>query len=77
MAIVGYDGSGSQPFFYVLNSWGPSYHGAPMQNEIPGGFWVTFATADRMVKTGEVWAVSDVAGFVVPDGIDWSAFGDE
>lgn len=77
MAIVGYDGSGSQPFFYVLNSWGPSYHGAPMQNEIPGGFWVTFATADRMVRTGEAWAVSDVAGFVVPDGIDWSAFGDE
>lgn len=76
MAIVGYDGSGSQPFFYVLNSWGPSYHGSPMQNEIPGGFWVTYSTADRMVRQGEAWAVSDVRGFKVPDGIDWSAFGE-
>lgn len=77
MAIVGYDGSGSQPFFYVLNSWGPSYHGSPLQNEIPGGFWVTNQTADRMAQTGEVWAISDVRGFVVPGGIDWSAFGDD
>ena len=77
MAFVGYDGSGDTAYFYLLNSWGPSYHGDPMQNEIPGGVWVTFSTASKMVPSGEVWAVSDVKGFKVPSGIDWSAFGDE
>lgn len=76
MAVVGYDGSGNTAYFYVLNSWGPTYHGIPLQGEIPGGFWVTFATADNMAQSGEIWAVSDVRGFAVPDGIDWSAFGD-
>lgn len=77
MAIVGYDGSNATPYFYVLNSWGPSYHGTPLQGEIPGGFWVTASTADKMVTAGECWAVSDVRGFAVPVDIDWSAFGDE
>jgi len=77
MAIIGYDGSGTTAYFYVLNSWGPSYHGTPLQGELPGGFWVTFATGDRMANAGEMWAISDVKGFAVPDGIDWSAFGDD
>ncbi len=67
MCIVGYDGSGRQPYWYVLNSWGPDAHPAPMQGEPPGGFWIDLKTMQYIVKTGDCWAFSSFVGFPAQD----------
>jgi len=68
--IIGYDGSGRTPYFYVLNSWGENAHPAPLQNEPPGGYWVRFADIDHICKEGDSWALSSFEGFPA-DVIDW------
>jgi hypothetical protein len=77
MLFCGYDGSGSTAYVYLLNSWGDDWplNKSPLQNEIKGGVWVTIATATRMIKEGECWALSDVKGFKInPGEVDWSVF---
>ena len=64
MCVIGYDGfTGSQPYFYILNSWGPTAMGTPLGDEPPGGFWVTFETMDRIARQGDSFAYSSFAGF--------------
>ena len=74
MCLCAYDGSIGQgrEYVYVLNSWGHQAHPEPLQDEPPGGFWVSLKTAGRMIKDGECWAISDVRGF--DNEIDWSVF---
>ncbi|TWU12847.1 hypothetical protein CA54_16730 [Symmachiella macrocystis] len=63
MCIVGYDGSGSEPLFYVLNSWGPSIHPAPIDGEPPGGFWIRAGDVDYITRQGDSFAFSGFRGF--------------
>jgi hypothetical protein len=75
MCVIGYDGTGSQAYFYVLNSWGPNAHPKPLQDEPPGGFWITFEDADRIARQDDSWAFSSFAGFPRNDEIDFNVFG--
>lgn len=65
MAIVGYDGSApsGREYFYVLNSWGPNAHPAPLQGEPLGGFWVQPEEVLFMLSMKDSWAFSDLDGF--------------
>lgn len=63
MCIVGYDGSASQPYWYVLNSWGPDAHPQPLQGEPPGGFWIDRKSLEYIVRSGDCWAFSAFDGF--------------
>ena len=67
MCIIGYDGSGRQPYWYVLNSWGPDAHPKPLQGEPPGGFWIDRKTLDFIVQSGDCWAFSAFEGFPAQD----------
>lgn len=69
----GYDGSGVEDYFYILNSWGAGAHPAPLGDEPPGGFWIDWLTMDRICKSGEVWAVNVVPGFDKSE-LDWSVW---
>lgn len=69
MCIIGYDGTGREPLWYVLNSWGPDAHGKPPDDSPPGGFWVRKADVDYMCKRGEVFAFSTFAGFPARDWV--------
>lgn len=63
MCVIGYDGSGQQPYFYVINSWEPSMHPAPLNGEPPGGFWIEESTMNYIVAQGDSWAFSNFDGF--------------
>ncbi len=67
MCVVGYDGSGSTKYFYVLNSWGAAAHPRPLNGEPPGGFWITWNDCERIAKQGDSFAVSDFEGFPALD----------
>lgn len=78
MCITGYDGSlgEGREYFWIQNSHGPNAQAAvkPVNGEPPGGFWVPWKTMKSMIEDrGELWAISDVAGFPADD-IDWSIF---
>lgn len=75
MCLIGYDGSvgDGREYFYVINSWGANAHPQPLQNEPPGGFWITWKDAEWIARTGDCWAFSDVPGFQAQE-IDWSVF---
>lgn len=68
--LIAYDGSGPEPLFYCLNSWGPNAHPAPLQGEPPGGYWIRWADVDRICKEGDSWALSAFDGFPAA-GPDW------
>lgn len=68
MCVIGYDGSGAEPYWYVQNSWGPSAHGTPKDGAPPGGFWIRKADMEYIAKSGDNWAISDLDGFFE---IDW------
>lgn len=65
MCVVGFDGSLGQgrEYFYVLNSWGPTAHPAPLGDEPPGGFWVTWDQAERIARQDDSFALSNFSGF--------------
>ena len=63
MAIVGYDGSGREPYWYVLNSWGDVAHGKPLGDEPPGGFWITEDDCEAIAAQRASFAYSSFAGF--------------
>jgi len=68
--LIGYDGSGREPYFYCLNSWGPNAHPAPLQNEPPGGYWIRARDVEHICGEGDSWAFSSFDGFP-SEGIDW------
>lgn len=67
--VVGYE-LGDDPYLEIANSWGACYTGGyPGQN--PAVMKVRKATADRMLKEGDSWALSRFVGFRGP-GLDFS-----
>jgi thiol-disulfide isomerase/thioredoxin len=68
--LIGYDGSGREPYFYCLNSWGPNAHPQPLQGEPPGGYWIRFNDVDRICGEKDSWAMSSFDGFPA-EAIDW------
>lgn len=68
MCVIGYDGStGSQPYFYILNSWGPEYFGVPPDDSVPGGFWVSKQDIEYIVRQEDSYALSQFDGFPAQD----------
>jgi hypothetical protein len=65
MCVIGYQSCAGKKFFYILNSWGPDYHGAPAADEPPGGFWVSEGDMATIVNAGDSWILSDADGFPV------------
>ena len=63
MCVIGYDGSGPQSYWYVINSWEPSMHPAPLNGEPPGGFWIEESTMNYIAAQGDSWAFSNFDGF--------------
>jgi len=67
MALIGWR---DEPFpcAYRLNSWGPSAHGEPLNDEPPGGAWNLAEDLEKEIqdKWCEVYAYS---GFLVEDDI--------
>ena len=62
--VIGYDGSGAEPLFCVLNSWGPLAAGkSPLQGEPPGSYWITEKEMDFIARQGDAFAISGFAGF--------------
>lgn len=70
MCCIAYDGSGREPYWYLLNSWGPNAHPMPLQNEPPGGFWIDRKSMEYIAKQGDCWALSGFEGFPAED-LDW------
>jgi hypothetical protein len=64
LCIDGYDGTGSQPYFHIQNSWYPTSHPAPIDDSPVCGFWVVRATVAYMVSQGDGFAFPDFEGFV-------------
>lgn len=64
MCVLGWQG-GKRPGFYILNSWGLSYHKGPVGagNPSPAGFWADEAVVGRMFAQKDSWAFSDLKGF--------------
>ena len=70
MCIVGYDGeSASQPYWFVLNSWGDDAHGTPPDDAPPGGFWIGRKDVDFIVRQGDSFALSQFDGFPAQDWV--------
>lgn len=69
MCVIGYDGAtGREPYWYILNSWGPDAHGTPPDGAPPGGFWVTRRDIDYIARQGDSFALSNHDGF---EAADW------
>lgn len=68
MAIVGYELEPT-PCLLIANSWGACYTGGP-PGWCPAVKKVRKSTAERMLKQGDSWALSDFVNFA-PKGIDW------
>lgn len=63
MLVIGFDGSGPEPLWYVLNNWGPHAHGVPPDDAPPGGFWIGQRDMQAIASQGDSWAYSDAKGF--------------
>lgn len=62
--VIGYDGSGAEPLYCLLNSWGPLAGGkAPIDGSPPGSYWITERSMDRIARQGDAFAISGFAGF--------------
>lgn len=68
MAVVGYELKPT-PCLIIANSWGACYTGGP-PGWCPAVKKVRKSTAERMLKQGDSWALSDFQNFA-PKGIDW------
>jgi hypothetical protein len=75
LCIIGYDGSTGNRYWYLYNSHGPGWpSGARRDNGEPaGGCWIDEDDVRWIVETGQVWAISDVPGFVANE-LDLSIF---
>ncbi|WP_146370008.1 hypothetical protein [Symmachiella macrocystis] len=77
MCIIGYDGlTGSEPYYYVLNSWGAAAHGTPPDDAPPGGFWIREKDVEYIVAQGDSFAFSAFAGFPSQE-LDFRIIGDQ
>ncbi len=75
MTVIAYDGqTGSEPYFLILNSWGPAAHGQPPDDSPPGSFWIRWKDMDYMAKKGDSFAYSGMDGFPAQD-VDLRIFG--
>ena len=63
MLVIGFDGTGRVPLWYVLNNWGPAAHGTPPDDAPPGGFWIGLSDMESIARQGDSWAYSDAEGF--------------
>lgn len=62
--IIGYDGSGQEPLFCVLNSWGPRAGGrSPIDGSPPGSYWITERDMEYIARQGDAFAISNFDGF--------------
>ena len=63
MAFIGF--RKDKNAFYCMNSWGENWITGPTGpgEPPPGGFWVKFETAHRMMTQGDSYAISNVKGF--------------
>lgn len=59
MCFIGVDDDG----FYELNSWGEDAFEPPLNDEPPGGFWVSYEDADRQLSQDDSFAWSQFDGF--------------
>ena len=68
MAIVGYQ-KGKRPGFYIVNSWGTSYHTGPTGAGDPSeaGFWADASVVENMLAQNDSWALSGLNGFPARD----------
>lgn len=69
MCVVGYE-LDPTPCLWIANSWGACYTGGPA-GWCPAVKKVRKATAERMLRQGDSWALSDFVSFS-PKGLDWS-----
>ena len=65
MCLCGYVTINGTVYGRIDNSWGPSSHTGPVGPGDPGpeGFYASGATIDKMLRQGDSWAFSAVAGF--------------
>ena len=74
MALDGYhvDADGRE-YGHIENSWGPTAHTGPTGwgNPPSSGFWAEAKVIDGMLRQGDSWAFSAVAGFPARR-IDWT-----
>lgn len=65
MCLDGYVIVGNKEYGHIQNSWGATAHTGPVGwgDPSPGGFWADSAIVERMLKQGDSWAFSSVAGF--------------
>jgi hypothetical protein len=68
MCIVGYELTPT-PSLLIANSWGACYTGGP-DGWCPAVKKIRKSTAERMLRQGDSWALSDFINFA-PKGIDW------
>jgi hypothetical protein len=70
MCFIGYDNTAGA---YCMNSWGPTWVSGPPGpgDPPPGGFYVAWATAQRMLDAGDSFAYGDIVGFPGRKIPDW------
>lgn len=77
MCLDGYyiDENTGKEYGHIQNSWGPNAHTGPVGFGEPptSGFWAESAVVNRMLATGDSWAIAAVKGFPARK-IDWFAF---
>lgn len=62
--VIGYDGSGPEPLFCILNSWGPLAGGkSPIDGSPPGSYWITEKDMEFIARQGDAFAISSFDGF--------------
>lgn len=64
MALLGYQ-EGKREGGWICNSWGPDAHTGPVGagNAPTCGFWADASVIEKMLRMGDSWAFSAVAGF--------------
>lgn len=66
--VIGYDGSGQEPLFCILNSWGPRAGGkSPIDGSPPGSYWITQRDMAYIANQGDAFAISNFVGFQARD----------
>lgn len=62
--VIGYDGSGEEPLFCIVNSWGPRAGGkSPIDGSPPGSYWITARDMEYIARQGDAFAISNFEGF--------------
>lgn len=66
--VIGYDGTGSEPMFCILNSWGPLAGGkSPIDGSPPGSYWISERDMEFIAKQNDCYAISNFDGFKARD----------